>query len=88
MTPAERAAARERWEAALKQTSADCVEGYSDGFHTDAVPPGSNRSPCYQHGFEVGRADREKRAAFGSATGARAAWQSAVTEQMNLVLGE
>lgn len=77
-----RQAAREQWEAALAMTEADCAEGYHDGRHSDALPPGENRSPCYRHGFEVGRADREQRAAFGSAAQARLAWAEAVRAQL------
>jgi hypothetical protein len=79
---AQRALLRERFERAIEQLDADTVEGYNDGRNSDQVAPGENRSPCYKHGWEVGRADRERRPAFGSAMMARVKCSEARTAQM------
>ena len=44
----------------------EMVEGYMDGFDPDTPEPSANRSHSYRHGFANGRADRERRSAFGS----------------------
>jgi hypothetical protein len=66
------------------ETTDDMVQGYRDGRDTDQPEPGANRSPCYRHGFKVGRGDRARVPAFGCAAAARAAAQAAEDEQRGI----
>lgn len=43
------------------EANADMVSGYLDGRDKDAPPPSANRSASYCHGFNVGRAEIERR---------------------------
>ena len=43
------------------ELDADHLEGYQDGYDTDAIAPNDNRSEAYRHSWNIGRADREKR---------------------------
>jgi hypothetical protein len=38
-------------------TEADFLEGYRDGRDPTAPEPSDNRSACYKHSFNVGRAE-------------------------------
>jgi len=58
-------------ESAQNAVNAEMVEGYSDGFDLNNPEPSANRSHSYRHGFAVGRADRNREPAFGSAENAR-----------------
>jgi hypothetical protein len=44
-----------------KPANAEMVEGYRDGYDTNAPEPSANRSHSYRHGFMVGRAEKEGR---------------------------
>lgn len=42
-------------------SDAEFVEGYRDGRDPTSPPPSDNRSACYRHSFNVGRAEIEGR---------------------------
>lgn len=65
----------------------DRVEGYRDGLDLSSPEPSANRSASYRHGFAVGRADKAKRPAFGSADNARAQAARAEREDNDTMKG-